>query len=50
MSFPPLGEEDGTEGPMIIEAKMSGQFVHKEYLRRTINSTWNVKIPSGGRH
>ncbi|GJR30442.1 hypothetical protein Tco_1106674 [Tanacetum coccineum] len=27
MSFPPLGEEDGTEGPMIIEAEMGGHFV-----------------------
>ncbi|GJY51842.1 hypothetical protein Tco_0442689 [Tanacetum coccineum] len=24
ISFPPLGEEDGTEGPMIIEAEMGG--------------------------
>nr|GEV09714.1 hypothetical protein [Tanacetum cinerariifolium] len=28
ISFPPLGEEDGTEGPMIIEAEMGGHFVH----------------------
>ncbi|GKC54297.1 reverse transcriptase domain-containing protein [Tanacetum coccineum] len=27
--FPPLGEEDGTEGPMIIEAEMGGHFVYR---------------------
>ncbi|GJR81797.1 reverse transcriptase domain-containing protein [Tanacetum coccineum] len=30
MSFPPLGEEDGTEGPMIIEAKMDRHFMHRD--------------------
>nr|GEU29699.1 reverse transcriptase domain-containing protein [Tanacetum cinerariifolium] len=28
ISFPPLGDDDGTEGPMIIEAKMGGHFFH----------------------
>nr|GEY35818.1 hypothetical protein [Tanacetum cinerariifolium] len=28
----PLGEEDGTEGPMIIEAEMRGHFVHRKYV------------------
>nr|GEU63186.1 reverse transcriptase domain-containing protein [Tanacetum cinerariifolium] len=32
ISFPPLGEEDGTKGPMIIEAKMEGHFVHRMYV------------------
>ncbi|GJX30301.1 hypothetical protein Tco_0238380 [Tanacetum coccineum] len=32
ISFSPLGEEDGTEGPMIIEAKMGGHFVHRMYV------------------
>ncbi|GJX09624.1 hypothetical protein Tco_0199483 [Tanacetum coccineum] len=32
ISFPPLGEKDGTEGPMIIEAKMGGHFVHLIYV------------------
>nr|GEV26980.1 reverse transcriptase domain-containing protein [Tanacetum cinerariifolium] len=32
ISFPPLGEEDGTEGPMVIEAKMGGNFVHRIYV------------------
>ncbi|GJZ28943.1 reverse transcriptase domain-containing protein [Tanacetum coccineum] len=32
ISFPPLGEEDGTEGPMIIEAEMGGHFVHRVYI------------------
>ncbi|GJW21077.1 reverse transcriptase domain-containing protein [Tanacetum coccineum] len=29
ISFPPLGEEDGTEGPMIIEAEIGGHCVHR---------------------
>nr|GEZ39697.1 hypothetical protein [Tanacetum cinerariifolium] len=29
ISFPPLGEEDRTEGPMIIEAVIGGNFVHR---------------------
>nr|GEY27418.1 reverse transcriptase domain-containing protein [Tanacetum cinerariifolium] len=29
ISFSPLGEEDGTEGPMIIEAEIGGHFVHR---------------------
>ncbi|GJS70559.1 reverse transcriptase domain-containing protein [Tanacetum coccineum] len=32
MSFPPLGEEDGMEGLMIIEAEMGGHFVHRVYV------------------
>ncbi|GJR55741.1 hypothetical protein Tco_1406262 [Tanacetum coccineum] len=32
ISFPPLGEEDGTEGPMIIEAEMGGHYVHRMYV------------------
>nr|GEU83470.1 hypothetical protein [Tanacetum cinerariifolium] len=32
ISFPPLGEEDGTKGPMIIEVKMGGHFVHRMYV------------------
>ncbi|GJZ24661.1 reverse transcriptase domain-containing protein [Tanacetum coccineum] len=32
ISFPSLGEEDGTEGPMIIEAEMGGHFVHRMYV------------------
>nr|GEU60331.1 reverse transcriptase domain-containing protein [Tanacetum cinerariifolium] len=34
ISFPPLGEEDGMEGPMIIEAEMGGHFVHRMYVDR----------------
>ncbi|GJS92446.1 hypothetical protein Tco_0799414 [Tanacetum coccineum] len=30
--FPPLGEDEGTEGPMIIEAKIGGQCVHRMYV------------------
>ncbi|GJS31819.1 reverse transcriptase domain-containing protein [Tanacetum coccineum] len=32
MSFLPLREEDGTEGPMIIEVEMGGHFVHRVYI------------------
>ncbi|GKA77401.1 reverse transcriptase domain-containing protein [Tanacetum coccineum] len=32
ISFPSLGEEDGTEGPMIIEAEIGGHFVHRIYV------------------
>ncbi|GKC54606.1 reverse transcriptase domain-containing protein [Tanacetum coccineum] len=32
ISFPPLGEEDGTEGPMIIEVEMGGHYVHRMYV------------------
>nr|GFB65950.1 reverse transcriptase domain-containing protein [Tanacetum cinerariifolium] len=32
ISFPPLGEEDGTEGPMIIKAETGGHFVHRMYV------------------
>nr|GEV99188.1 hypothetical protein [Tanacetum cinerariifolium] len=28
ISFPPLGEKDGTEGPMIIKVEMGGHFVY----------------------
>ncbi|GJZ60464.1 reverse transcriptase domain-containing protein [Tanacetum coccineum] len=30
--FPSLGEEDGMEGPMIIEAELGGHFVHRIYV------------------
>ncbi|GJU13103.1 reverse transcriptase domain-containing protein [Tanacetum coccineum] len=32
ISFPPIGEEDGTEGPMIIEAEIGGHCVHRMYV------------------
>ncbi|GJY67007.1 reverse transcriptase domain-containing protein [Tanacetum coccineum] len=32
ISFPPLGEEDGTKGPMIIEAEIGGHCVHRIYV------------------
>ncbi|GKA93273.1 reverse transcriptase domain-containing protein [Tanacetum coccineum] len=32
ISFPPLGQEDGTDGPMIIEAEMGGHCVHSMYV------------------
>ncbi|GJX48072.1 hypothetical protein Tco_0273262 [Tanacetum coccineum] len=30
ISFPPLGEDEGTEGPMIIEAEIGGHCVHRQ--------------------
>nr|GEV80962.1 reverse transcriptase domain-containing protein [Tanacetum cinerariifolium] len=32
ISFPPLGDEDGTKGPMISKAEMGGHFVHRMYV------------------
>ncbi|GJY51308.1 hypothetical protein Tco_0442155 [Tanacetum coccineum] len=32
ISFPPLGDEDGTEGPMIIEVEIGGYFIHRIYV------------------
>ncbi|GKA03323.1 hypothetical protein Tco_0676104, partial [Tanacetum coccineum] len=32
ISFPPLGEEDGMEGPMVIEAEVGGHLVHRMYV------------------
>ncbi|GKA22690.1 reverse transcriptase domain-containing protein [Tanacetum coccineum] len=32
ISFPPLGDEDEMEGPMIIEAEIGGHFVHRIYI------------------
>nr|GEZ55184.1 reverse transcriptase domain-containing protein [Tanacetum cinerariifolium] len=34
ISFPPLEEEDGTEGPMIFEAEIGGHCVHRMYVDR----------------
>ncbi|GJQ89264.1 reverse transcriptase domain-containing protein [Tanacetum coccineum] len=36
ISFPPLGDKDGTEGPMIIEAEIGGHFVHRIFSGETI--------------
>nr|GEW70505.1 reverse transcriptase domain-containing protein [Tanacetum cinerariifolium] len=30
--FPPLNEEEGTEGPMIIEAEIEGHCIHRVYV------------------
>lgn len=32
MSFPPLGEDEGNEDPMIIEAEIGGHYVHCIYV------------------
>nr|GFB64162.1 reverse transcriptase domain-containing protein [Tanacetum cinerariifolium] len=38
ISFSPLREEDGMEGPMIIEAEIGRQFVHRMYVDRGSSS------------
>ncbi|GKA07399.1 hypothetical protein Tco_0686623 [Tanacetum coccineum] len=30
--FPPLGDKEGTKGPMIIEAEIGGHFIHRIYV------------------
>nr|GEX59517.1 reverse transcriptase domain-containing protein [Tanacetum cinerariifolium] len=30
--FPPMGEDEGTEGPMIIEAEIGGHCIHRMYV------------------
>ncbi|GKG59716.1 hypothetical protein Tco_0607344, partial [Tanacetum coccineum] len=32
ISFPPLGEEDRTEGLMVIEAEVGGHLVYRMYV------------------
>ncbi|GJV88935.1 reverse transcriptase domain-containing protein [Tanacetum coccineum] len=32
ISFPPIDEEEGAEGPMIIEAEVGGHFIHRMYV------------------
>ncbi|GKF28076.1 reverse transcriptase domain-containing protein [Tanacetum coccineum] len=32
ISFPPIDEEEGAEGPMIIEAEVGGHFIHHMYV------------------
>ncbi|GJT60127.1 hypothetical protein Tco_1003660 [Tanacetum coccineum] len=32
ISSPPLGDEDETKGPMIIEAEIGGHFIHRIYV------------------
>nr|GEX71376.1 reverse transcriptase domain-containing protein [Tanacetum cinerariifolium] len=44
ISFPPLKEEEGTEGPMITEAKVRGHFIH----RIKISSPYNRIIERPG--
>ncbi|GJT26466.1 hypothetical protein Tco_0906741 [Tanacetum coccineum] len=34
ISFPPIDEEEGAEGPMIIEAEVDGHFIHRMYVDR----------------
>nr|GEV69179.1 reverse transcriptase domain-containing protein [Tanacetum cinerariifolium] len=44
ISFPPLGDEDGMEGPMIIEAEMGGHFVYRMYV--DVGSSLEILSPS----
>ncbi|GJW95816.1 hypothetical protein Tco_0175488 [Tanacetum coccineum] len=51
ISFPPLGDEDGTKGPMIIKAEKEGDFVspnagYKENPCNYPRATWNAKVLS----
>ncbi|GJW64424.1 hypothetical protein Tco_0116308 [Tanacetum coccineum] len=48
ISFPPLGEEDGTEGPMIIEAEVGGHFIHRMYVDRGQLQKYYTNIVSIG--
>ncbi|GJX99904.1 reverse transcriptase domain-containing protein [Tanacetum coccineum] len=56
ISFPPLGEEDGTEGPMVIKAEVGGHLVHRMKARRKenqsnpVHSPENVEVPSNRRN
>ncbi|GJY07781.1 reverse transcriptase domain-containing protein [Tanacetum coccineum] len=38
ISFPPIGDEDGAKGPMIIEAEIGGHFIHRIYVDGGSNS------------
>nr|GEW76004.1 reverse transcriptase domain-containing protein [Tanacetum cinerariifolium] len=42
ISLPPLGDEDGTEGPMIIEAEIEGHFIHRIYRRNRMANGTNI--------
>ncbi|GJX20622.1 hypothetical protein Tco_0223299 [Tanacetum coccineum] len=48
ISFPPLGEEDGTEGPMIIEAEMGGHCVHRIFRPEVKNQMVPAATPLVG--
>ncbi|GKD27795.1 hypothetical protein Tco_1234009 [Tanacetum coccineum] len=61
--FPPLGEDEGMEGLMIIEAEIGGYCVHRMYVdggsaseilsqkiaSSSVNSSRNAKDPGGRR-
>nr|GEX35503.1 reverse transcriptase domain-containing protein [Tanacetum cinerariifolium] len=34
--FPPLGEDEGTKGPKIIEAEIGGHYVHRLYVDESV--------------
>ncbi|GJT87344.1 reverse transcriptase domain-containing protein [Tanacetum coccineum] len=42
ISFPPLGDEDKAEGPMIIEADIGGHFIHRIYRRNHMANGINI--------
>ncbi|GJT88222.1 reverse transcriptase domain-containing protein [Tanacetum coccineum] len=44
ISFLPLGEEDGTEGPVIIKAEMGRHFIHRMYVDGVGQISLLVKI------
>nr|GEV27988.1 reverse transcriptase domain-containing protein [Tanacetum cinerariifolium] len=46
--FPPLGEDEGTECLMIIEAEIGGHCIHRIYVDGgPVNSSQNAKTPGG---
>nr|GEW37951.1 reverse transcriptase domain-containing protein [Tanacetum cinerariifolium] len=51
ISFLPLGEEDGTEGPMIIEAEMGGHFIACMWsgapLQKSCMNIASTRLPRG---
>ncbi|GKA79546.1 reverse transcriptase domain-containing protein [Tanacetum coccineum] len=48
ISSPPLGEEEGTEGPMIIEAEIGDHFIHRICVRlEACGHDWRLKAYSG---
>ncbi|GKF40864.1 hypothetical protein Tco_0124206, partial [Tanacetum coccineum] len=46
ISFPPLGDEDGTEGPMIIEAEIGGSLEDITRLDTSKPNTYTLKNTS----
>ncbi|GJR72442.1 reverse transcriptase domain-containing protein [Tanacetum coccineum] len=48
ISFPPIGEEDGTEWPMVIEAEIGGHLVHRIWRMCVDFKDLNKACPKDG--